>query len=146
MVYVLPPQSAVGLGDFAVAAAAPDVKRSVVLIFSEDPLAAALIGAAVELAGLEPAFPAVREAPRDALLRVRPGLVLADADHDGACAPDFLGPALMTGARVLLLESAHTRRDTAAVTTRFGVRSISLPAGADAIARLVNSELEAGAR
>jgi hypothetical protein len=143
MVYVLPPQSAVGLGDFAVAAAAPDVKRSAVLIFSEDPLAAALIAAAVELAGLEPAFPTPRETPRDALLRLRPRLVLADADHDGACAPDFLGPALMTGARVLLLESARTRRDTAGIATHFGVRSISLPADADTIARLVRGELEA---
>jgi hypothetical protein len=144
MVYVLPPQSAVGLGAFAVAAAAPDVKRSVVLIFSEDPLAAALVGAAVELVGLEPAFPTAGETPRDALLRLRPGLVLVDPDHDGACAPAFLGPALMTGARVLLAASPRTRRDTADVTTRYGVRLISLPVDVAAIGRLLRGELEAG--
>jgi hypothetical protein len=76
------------------------------------------------------------------LLRLRPRLVLADGNHDGACAPDFLGPARMTGARVLLFESARTRRDTSGVAARFGLRSISLPADADTIARLVRSELE----
>jgi hypothetical protein len=144
MVYVLPPQSVVGLGALAVAAAAPDVKRSVVLIFSEDPLAAALIGAAVELAGLAPTFPMAREVPRDALRRLKPGLVLVDPDHGDACAPDFLGPALMTGARVLLVGSGRTRRDTAAVAAQFGLRSLSMPLDVQSIAGLLRRELEAG--
>ena len=98
LVFLLPPDSTSHPGVLVVAAA-PVVKRSVVLIFSEDPLAAALLGAAVETAGFRPAFPAHGDAPRDALLRVRPGLVLVECDHAGACAPSFVGPALMTGPR-----------------------------------------------
>jgi hypothetical protein len=134
------------LGFFVVVAAAPDVKRSVVLIFSEDPLAAALIGAAVELVGFEPAFPTDGELPRDALLRERPGLVLVDCDHDAACAPSFFGPAQMTGARVMLVGSRRTRRDAADVASRFGLRAITLPADLHTVADLLRAELEAAGR
>jgi hypothetical protein len=122
------------------------VKRSAVLIFSEDPLAAALIGAAVELVGFKPAFPTNGEAARDALLRVRPRLVLVDCDHDAACAPSFFGPALMTGARLLLVGSPRADRDAAGLAQRFGLRALTLPADADAIATLLRAELELGGR
>ncbi|MDQ3950360.1 MAG: hypothetical protein M3282_08430, partial [Gemmatimonadota bacterium] len=85
------------------------MKRSAVLIFSEDPLAAALIGAAAELVGFAPTFPTHAESPRDALLRERPRLVLVDCDHEAACSPSFFGPVLMTGARVMLIASRRTR-------------------------------------
>jgi hypothetical protein len=116
------------------------------LIFSEDPLAAALIGAAVNLVGVEPTFPANGEPPRDALRRERPGLVLVDCDHEGACSPTFFGPALMTGARVLLVGSRRTRRQAADVAARFGLRAITLPADLASIADLLRAELEAAGR
>ena len=122
------------------------MKRSAVLIFSEDLLAAALVGAAVELVGFEPTFPADGQPPRDALLRVRPGLVLVDCDHEAACGPSFFGPALMTGARVLLLGSRRSRRDPAGVAAGFGLRAITLPTELDAIAQLLRAELEAAGR
>ncbi len=116
------------------------------MIFSEDPLAAALIGAAVELVGFEPAFPTGEESPRDALLRERPGLVLVDCDYDAACGPNFFGPVLMTGARLMLIGSRRTRRDASDVATRFGLRAIALPADLEAIADLLRAELEAAGR
>jgi hypothetical protein len=122
------------------------VKRSAVLIFSEDPLAAALIGAAVELVGFHPAFPTNGEPPREALLRHRPGLVLVDCDHETACGPNFFGPVMMTGARVLLVDSRRTRRDATALADRFGLRAITLPADVEVIATLVRVELEAVGR
>jgi hypothetical protein len=145
MVYVLPPHSSFLWGPFAVVAA-PDVTRSVVLIFSEDPLAAALIGAAVELVGFEPTFPTDGEPPRDALLRGRPRLVLVDCDHESACGPSFFGPVLMTGARVLLVGSRRTRRDATEIAARFGLRAITLPADLETIADLLRAELEAAGR
>src|SRR6478609_8179413 len=62
-----------------------DVSRSPVLVLSSDPLAAALLGAAIELAGLAPRFPQSAESPRNALLRVRPRLVFIDCDHEDGC-------------------------------------------------------------
>jgi hypothetical protein len=115
------------------------------LIFSEDPLAAALIGAAVELVGFQPAFPSDGESPRGALLRERPRLVLIDCDH-GGCGPHFFGPALMVGARVMLLASPRSRRDATALATQLGLRAIMLPAHLEAIADVLRDELEAAGR
>lgn len=142
---VLPPQP-LWYGGGVVVAAAPDVIRSAVLIFSEDPLAAALLGAAVELVGFEPTFPLGAESPREALLRKRPPLVLVDCKDEGACHPSFLGPALMTGARVLLLCGRRTRRDAAPIAARFGLRTIEMPTDLSTIARLLEAELEAAGR
>src|SRR3954471_24023298 len=61
-----------------------EVSRQAVLIISSDPLAAALLGAAVELAGHQPHFVRTEERARAALLRARPRLVLVDCDHDEA--------------------------------------------------------------
>lgn len=122
------------------------MKRSVVLIFSEDPLAAALIGAAVELAGFEPTFPTDGEPPRDALLRQRPGLVLVDCDHEAACRPSFFGPVLMTGARLMLVGSHRARRDATEVASRLGLRAVTLPADLEGLATLLRAELEAAGR
>jgi hypothetical protein len=116
------------------------------LIFSEDPLAAALLGAAAELVGLRPAFPTDGDPPRDALLRVRPSVVLVECDHKGACAPSFIGPALMTGARVVLTGSRRSRRQPDSLAASFGLRAITLPADLDAIAQVLRAELEAAGR
>jgi hypothetical protein len=103
------------------------VSRHAVLIFSADSLAAALLGAVVELAGYAPHFPQQHEAARGALMRVRPRLVLIDCDHDEACSEGFVGPALMTGARVLLCRSHRTRRDTREFTERLGLAVVEMP-------------------
>ena len=129
------------VGALVVVAAAPDVKGSAVLIFSEDPLSAALIGAAVELIGLEPTFPGAGDQPREALLRERPRLVLLDCDHS-ACGPGFVGPAMMTGARVMLVTSRRNRRDGGHVASQLGLRSVVLPADVASIAEALRAELE----
>ena len=104
-----------------------DVSRSPVLVLSSDPLAAALLGAAIELAGFAPRFPQSAESPRNALLRVRPRLVLIDCDHEDACTEAFVGPALMTGSQVLLFRSRRTRRDVSEMADRLGVRTVDMP-------------------
>lgn len=106
-----------------------------VLIFSADPVAAALLGAAVELAGHAPQFPRQDESARIALRRVRPGLTLIDCDHGEACSDAFVGPALMTGAKVLLFRSSRTRLDARDVSKRLDVRVIDLPTDHDALMR-----------
>jgi hypothetical protein len=105
-----------------------DVSRHAVLILSADPLAAALLGAAVELAGHVPHFVRQGEPARDALLRVRPRLVLVDCDHDESCTDEFVGPALMTGARVMLFRSRRTERDRTAFASRLSLRVVEMPA------------------
>ena len=61
-------------------------------------------------------------------MRVRPRLVLIDCDHEESCSEEFVGPALMTGARVLLIRSARTVRDMTDFATRLGVRIVDMAA------------------
>ena len=82
------------------------------LILSRDPVAAALVGGAAELAGLEPTFPGPREAARDALRRIRPVCILADCTRHDANTETFIGPAMMMGASVAVFCASH---DAAAV-------------------------------
>lgn len=102
------------------------VSVEAVLVFSCDPLSAALLGAAVELEGHRPYFAAAAETARNALLRVRPRVVLIDCDHEESCSEEFVGPALMTGARVLLIRSARTVRDMSDFAMRLGVQILNM--------------------
>jgi hypothetical protein len=117
------------------------VTRPTVLVFSSDPLAAALVGAAIELAGHSPRFPLADEAARAALLRVRPQLVVIDCDHEEACSDAFIGPALMTGSRVLLFRSRHTRRDVSELSTRLGLRVAEMPIEHQPLSQLLDQML-----
>lgn len=104
-----------------------DVSRQSVLILSSDALAAALLGAAVEIAGHVPHFSLQGEPPRTALLRVRPKLVLVDCDHEDACTDEFVGPVLMTGAKVLLFRSRRTNSDRSEFAERLSLRIVDMP-------------------
>jgi hypothetical protein len=117
------------------------VSRDAVLVLSEDPLAAALLAAATELAGYAPRFPLPNEPSRTALRRVRPGLVLVDCDHTEACTDEFVGPALMTGSRVLLFRSPRTRRDVSGLSARIGLRVAEMPMAHEPLTQLLRQML-----
>jgi hypothetical protein len=107
------------------------------LILSPDPLAGALIGAAVELLGLSPAFPHPAEGAAAALRRNRVTHVLIDCSD--ACVTDesVLGPAMMTGARLFLFGTdgaLHVRHPAVA---RYQLRLISIPADLDRLAEIL---------
>lgn len=105
------------------------------LIISHDPVVAALVGAAVELAGLAPSFPAPGESPRNALRRMRPSLVLADCDREDTASESFVGPTLMTGARMAVFcSAAHTACErTKAIADRHGLAFFTLPDDTEAL-------------
>ena len=60
-------------------------------------------------------------------MRVRPQLVLIDCDHEESCSDEFVGPALMTGARILLFRSHRTQRDMSAFADRLKLRVMDMP-------------------
>jgi len=117
------------------------VSRHAVLVLSSDPLAAALLGAAIELAGHVPRFPQSDEAARMALLRIRPRLVVIDCDHEDGCSDAFIGPALMTGSRVLLFRSRRTQRDVTELTGRLGLRVMDMPMEHESLTRELHRSL-----
>ena len=98
-----------------------------VLIVATDPLAGALLGAAVELAGYVPLFPREGESARDSLRRGKPCAVLVDCDSEDACGGAFFGPALMLGAKIAVFTSSRSVRELQPVAEEFGVRVFDLP-------------------
>jgi DNA-binding response OmpR family regulator len=98
-----------------------------ILIIATDPLAGALLGAGVELAGYTPTFPREGEGAREALRRARPCAVLVDCDSDDACGETFFGPAMMTGASVAIFTSSRSRRALEPIADEYGVRVFGLP-------------------
>jgi hypothetical protein len=119
-----------------------DVSRHAVLVFSSDPLAAALLGAAIELTGHEPHFPQANESARNALLRVRPRLAVIDCDHEEACSDAFIGPALMTGSRVLLFHSHRTRRPIGDLADRRDLTVMEMPAEQETLTKILQGLLK----
>jgi hypothetical protein len=117
------------------------VSRHPILVLSSDPLAAALVGAAIELSGHAPRFSQSEESARAALLRVRPKLVVVDCDHEEACAEAFIGPALMMGSRVMLFRSRRTRRDVSELATRLGLRVVEMPIEHDSLSGVLRELL-----
>ena len=119
-----------------------DVSRQTILVLSSDPLAAALLGAAIELSGQAPRFPRAEEPARDALLRVRPRLVVIDCDHADACSDAFIGPALMTGSGVILFRSPRSRSDVTELSTRLGLRVVEMPMEHESLSALFREALD----
>jgi DNA-binding NtrC family response regulator len=100
---------------------------SEILIVATDPLAGALLGAAVELAGYAPVFPREGESAREALRRSKPCAVLVDCDSDDACGEAFFGPAMMMGASIAIFTSSRSRRALQPIADEYGVRVFDLP-------------------
>ena len=118
------------------------MSRQAVLIISADPVAAALLGAAVELAEHMPHFVGTGERTRAALLRVRPRLILVDCDHEEACTDEFVGPAIMTGARVVLFRSRRSKADRSEFSDRLGLRVVDMPKEHDSLTALFSEVLD----
>ena len=97
---------------------------------------------AVELAGHAPHFAEKDEPARAALMRVRPRLALIDCDHEESCSDEFVGPALMTGARVLLFRSRGNLRDMAELADRLKLRVIDMPTSHDTLTAVLGEMLD----
>lgn len=109
------------------------------LVISQDPLGAALLGAATELAGCRVAYVLEGESVPDAIRRVKPVAVLLDATHPIVSEPASLGPALMTGASVILFGAAARLRDLATLIATSRASTIVLPDGIGELAALLTS-------
>ncbi len=90
-------------------------------------MAAALVGAVIEAAGVAAVFARHGESPRDALLRTRPAVVAIDCEHDEACSEAFLGPVVMTGAEVAIFGPPRLSREMLSASRRFSVGAFCLP-------------------
>ena len=98
-----------------------------VLVVSTDALAAALLGALVEIEGYTPYFLREGEQPRDALRRVRPATALIDCDPPEACGAAVIGPAKMMGTRVVLFGRPAVAGLVRRCAAEFEVATLAIP-------------------
>jgi CheY-like chemotaxis protein len=114
------------------------LEAKLVLVVSRDALAAALLGALVELEGYAPHFVRDGEPARDALRRVRPVAVLVDCDFPEGCGAAVLGPAKMIGAGVVLFGRPAVAALVAECAERFGVPVLTMPPAPGELAGLLD--------
>ena len=112
------------------------------LILSRDPLGAALLAAAVELAGFRVDFVKEDESTGDAVRRVRPRLVLLDARDERLRDERLLGPAMMVGAWVYLFGTRETLRNREILASRHGAEMVILPDDTDTLPELLRRARE----
>jgi len=109
-----------------------------VLILAREILGAGLLGALVDAAGFEPAFPIAGEHGAAAIARLHPALALVEATHPAARSDAFFSAAAAAGCRVLLFSPSPPWDDLAAIARRHGAALIYPETGeslADVIAR-----------
>lgn len=114
-------------------------RATTALILSPDPLGAALLGAATELAGFRVSYAADGESPPDCIRRVKPAVVLVDVTHAITGDPASLGPALMTGATVIFFGGARMLRDIAVLVSSSRAATIALPEEIDLLPALLGA-------
>lgn len=97
-----------------------------VLIVSSDPMGAALIGAAIEIAGFRVSYANEGESTPDAIRRVKPVAVLAEANAVAAD-PASLGPARMTGAAIVIYGAPARLRDLTVIAGSVQATLLAIP-------------------
>jgi hypothetical protein len=99
-----------------------------VLILSDDPMSAALLGLLLETGAYEPTFDQPGEAPEEALNRVRPlWVILLDGAMRVARSDLFYTRAERRGVRVILWSGASASADVAAIAQHRGLLSFTVP-------------------
>ncbi len=111
---------------------------SKVLVLSDQPLVAALVGMLVELVGLVPAFAEAGERPEDALKRTRPLLVvLLDAGLDAVRSDLFFAQAAKRRVGLAVFGPTRTEARLAGLARARGVPWLEVPANPTAFAELL---------
>jgi hypothetical protein len=98
-----------------------------ILVIAKEPLIQTLMCSLVDLSGHQAAWPRGDETAGAAILRVRPGLLLLDCEHDCACEEEAYEMAASVGARVLLFTPSRTHAEVADFAALRGLRSLALP-------------------
>jgi CheY-like chemotaxis protein len=116
---------------------------STVLLLSDDPVAAALLGLLVESAGYSAAFMAPGEPPDAALARVRPlFVVLLDGSLRAARSDLFFGRAAQRRVGLAVLSGPEGDAGLAAWARERDVPCFDVPTGTDQFARVIEAAVE----
>ncbi|HEU4641184.1 MAG TPA: hypothetical protein VFS44_01930 [Gemmatimonadaceae bacterium] len=120
-------------------------RTSTVLICAEEPLIAALLGMLAEMAHYDPIFPAPDERPEDALLRVRPLLVvLLEGSLDAARSDLFFAQAAKRRVGVALFGRRGSAPTLAPLAEARGIPWLEVPTDAAQFRRVLETAATSG--
>jgi hypothetical protein len=114
-----------------------------ILVIAKHSVLGALLGSLVELAGHEPVFPDLGETPSEALLRLRPSLMLLDCAHAAAWDDETYRHAALLDVPLLLFSSSRTQAEAHDIAGRRGAKAFGLPIQFRAFERLLSVSLAA---
>jgi DNA-binding NtrC family response regulator len=102
--------------------------RHVVLILSNDVVAAALVGALVETLGYLVRFFTPPETPDEALRRTRPSVAMIDCEDPTLVNTELLGRARMRGISVLMFGTATAIQKVQELAEEHELQAVIMPA------------------
>lgn len=115
------------------------MKPAQVLVLSADLLISALLGALLDSEGYDPQFVREGESSRDALVRLRPAVVLVDTEDEALSTDAFLGPATMMRIKIIVFggQRALARHD--GMRERLGAGVLVLPVRPGQLSELIEA-------
>jgi DNA-binding NtrC family response regulator len=116
-----------------------------ILILSDDAVAAALLGALIETLGYSVKFARRPESAEESIRRVRPNVCLLDCDNPSDCSDELLGRAAMRRISVVVFGTSDALDRVRALAAQHHIDTLLMPTEPDVIdailkRALVNSE------
>jgi CheY-like chemotaxis protein len=98
-----------------------------ILILSDDAVAAALLGALVETLGYSVRFARPPENADQSIRRVRPKVCLLDCDDPATCSDEVLGRAAMRGISVVIFGTSQALDHVRALAVQHSIDTLLVP-------------------
>lgn len=119
----------------------PPRSASTVLVLSHDAVAAALLGALVEILGYTVRFRRPPETAEDAVRRVRPRIALIDCEDGDACTDEIVGRAAMRGISVVIFGAPEALDSVRAFALEHNLAVLLMPPASDELDQLLRETL-----
>jgi CheY-like chemotaxis protein len=104
-----------------------------ILILSDDAVAAALLGALIETLGYDVRFPRPPEGVDQTMRRVRPKVCLLDCDDPAACTDELLGRTMMRGISVVIFGTPTALERVRALAMEHAIDTLLVPPDPDVL-------------
>lgn len=116
--------------------------NAMILILSDDAVAAALLGALIETLGYAVKFARAPEQPEESIRRVRPRVCLLDCDDPAQCSAELLGRAAMRGISVVIFGTSHALSRVRELATAHEIDTLLVPPDPDALDQTLKRALQ----
>jgi len=98
-----------------------------ILILSDDAVAAALLGALIETLGYSVKFARPPETPEQSIRRVRPKVCMLDCEDPASCSAELLGRAAMRRISVVIFGTAQALERVRQVAAEHDIDTLLVP-------------------